>query len=97
MKSICKLPLLIFLLSHAATADETPSNWGALMANPPSISDQHTLTHKFEDPSVILEGKDFIALITLTKTGNGDKVKYRFRTYSKTFKVEVGWTRKSGH
>ena len=60
------------------------------MANPPSISDpDHTLAHKFEDPSVILEGKDFIALITLIKTGEEDKMKYRFRTYSKTFKVEV--------
>ena len=89
MKSICKLPLLIFLLSHVATGDETPANLGALMANPPSISDHHTLTHKFEDSSVILESKDFIALITLTKTANSDKVQYRFRTYSKTFKMEV--------
>jgi hypothetical protein len=92
MKIISKLPLFFFLLSHLATGAETPANWGALMANPPSISDHQALTrriHKFDDPSVILEGKDFIALITLTKNINDDKVQYHFRAYSKTFKVEI--------
>lgn len=73
---------------HLTSALELPLGLEARIENPPSISENYSLSHKFEKPSVILEGKDFIAWITL-KDGDDGKSHYSFRAYSKVHKLEV--------
>jgi hypothetical protein len=67
---------------------EVPRDSETLMESPPSISENHTKTHKFEKPTVILESEDFVAMITLSEKVD-DKVRYRFKAYSKIHKLEV--------
>jgi len=87
-----KLAILTIILTsfscQLASAIDIPHGFEALIENPPSISANHTKSHKFEKPSVILQSKDFIALITISEEKMG-KAKYQFRTYSKIHKLEV--------
>ncbi len=67
---------------------KVPEEFLKLTKNPPSISKKPKTTFTFNESSAIIEGNGFFSFLTLEETKDG-RVKYRFRTFSKTHGLEI--------
>jgi hypothetical protein len=89
MKTTAIFTAVFALMTLAAFGVEVSQALRERIENPPSISTNYTHSYTFKTPSALIEGKDFVAFLALTKQADSDKVTYRFRSYSKRHKLEV--------
>ena len=88
--ALIPLAFLSFSLAQLS-AIEVPKGMLALIANPPSISKDrlNERSFTFKNKSAIVEGEDFIAYLELASEADVSASTYRFRSYSKQFKLEI--------